>query len=78
MPYLISANEHAHERYRKDRLFTLTGIGSGSRVEIVAAGKKLDLLPDLPVTVHHPGGDICVTLIDFSSKSVLHALEKLH
>lgn len=78
MPSLVSADGHAHERYQHDRLFTLTGIGPGSRVEIAVTDKQLELFPNQPITVHRPGGDIRVTLIGFSSKSVLHALEKLH
>jgi hypothetical protein len=78
MPDMVRADDHAHERYQLDRLFTLVGLGSGSRAELDASGATLELVPDQSLVLSHASEDIRVTLTGFSSRSVLHALAKLH
>lgn len=77
MPYLTSANEQVHERYQKDRLFTLARLEAGGQVTIDVSGVQREVSPGQPAIIHRADGDIRVTLIGFSSKSVLRTLEEL-
>lgn len=73
MPYLIGADEHAHERYQKDRLFTLKRIIPAAVAIIDVSGTEMHMTPADTFLLRKGGEEITVRLLEFTTRSSLRA-----
>ena len=73
MPYLVGADEHAHERYQHNRLFTLKRIIPGAVAIIDVSGTEIHMTPADTFLLRKAGDEITVRLQEFTTRSALRA-----
>ena len=75
MPYMVTANPGAHERYLQDKLFTVIRFETDSRVVLDVDGQEMTITPQQPIVCDHGDEQIQVSIVEFTSRSVLHEAE---